>query len=61
MIDYDTFLIYQMNRDYKKVINESYRWILKQQSLKQRIYYEIVARLPFMESLYKKIKRDLNE
>lgn len=56
MIEYDEFLIYQMNRDYKKIINNKYRWILKRQSIKQRIYYEIVGRFPFMERIYKQIK-----
>lgn len=56
MIEKDVFLIYQINKNYKKLVSSKFKKQFQQLPLKERMYYYIAAYMPFLERIYRRVK-----
>lgn len=56
VIEYQEYCIYQFENDYKNICNRKYKWLLKQETFKQKAFYHLAAYVPGFSNFYKKLK-----
>lgn len=56
LVELQEYHIYQFEKNYKKLCEKRYRWILNNESFKQRIFYLMSAHFPCFGKMYEKIK-----
>ena len=56
LIELQQYHIFQIEKNYKRLCDRKYRWILNQENKKQHIFYLLCGYIPFFSELYNYLK-----
>lgn len=56
MVERQEYHIYELEKNYKKLCEKKYKWILSNERFKQKMFYRMSAFIPGFEQIYKRFR-----